>query len=219
MKRASSGPDDSKPRKGGIKWDEDNLEENERIKKELNPRKIDEPKTPYLSPQATEDEEEMLGDGLSPLSLDDKAAAMHHAVHAVHAVRTHKSPWSDSSDQNGGSPSPRAPNGNSTGNSTGSPSCSRSPRFSEEYYRDNSSSDEDTDDEDKNGGGQELENGGDGASEERKMKKSEKRKKFQEARKAHYGMKEALQKAKDLLEDEAEEDEEVGDKMVEENDN
>lgn len=41
--------------------DEDNLEENERIKKELNPRKIDEPKTPYLSPQATEDEEEMLG--------------------------------------------------------------------------------------------------------------------------------------------------------------
>jgi Protein phosphatase inhibitor 2 (IPP-2) len=41
--------------------DEDNLEENERIKKELNPRKIDEPKTPYLSPQATEDEAEMLG--------------------------------------------------------------------------------------------------------------------------------------------------------------
>jgi hypothetical protein len=41
--------------------DEDNLEENERIKKELNPRKIDEPKTPYLSPQATEDEDEMLG--------------------------------------------------------------------------------------------------------------------------------------------------------------
>ena len=41
--------------------DEDNLEENERIKKELNPRKIDEPKTPYLSPQGTEDEAEMLG--------------------------------------------------------------------------------------------------------------------------------------------------------------
>jgi hypothetical protein len=37
------------------------LEENERIKKELNPCKIDEPKTPYLSPHATEDEEEMLG--------------------------------------------------------------------------------------------------------------------------------------------------------------
>jgi hypothetical protein len=45
------------------------------------------------------------------------------------------------------------------------------------------------------------------------MKKIEKRKKFQEARKAHYGMKEALQKAKELLEDEIE-DEEI-DTMVE----
>jgi len=39
--------------------DEENLEENEKIKQELNPRKIDEPKTPYLSPLDTDDEAEM----------------------------------------------------------------------------------------------------------------------------------------------------------------
>lgn len=33
--------------KGGIRWDESNLAENEQIKAELAPRKIDEPKTPY----------------------------------------------------------------------------------------------------------------------------------------------------------------------------
>jgi len=133
----------------------------------------------------------------------------------VHAVRTHKSPWSDSSDQNGGSPSPRAPNG---GNTTSDPSRSRSPRFSEEYYRGNSSSDEDDTDDDE-GGGMVLENGNDGGSgEKRKMMKSEKRRKFQEARKAHYGMKEALKKAKQLLINEAEEDEDLGDAMVEAND-
>jgi hypothetical protein len=132
------------------------------------------------------------------------------------AVRTHTSPWSDS-DQNRGSPSPVASNG---GNSTHDPSRSRSPRFSEEYYLDNSSSDEDEDDDDdvqdsKSGGDI---NGGD-ISEMKKLKKREKRKKFQEARKAHYGMKEALQKAKELLENEAEDDEELGDIMVEEKEN
>ena len=33
--------------KGGIRWNESNLAENEQIKAELAPRKIDEPKTPY----------------------------------------------------------------------------------------------------------------------------------------------------------------------------
>uniref|UniRef100_A0A7S0UUU9 Protein phosphatase inhibitor 2 n=1 Tax=Polytomella parva TaxID=51329 RepID=A0A7S0UUU9_9CHLO len=45
-----------------IKWDEHNLEENERIKSELNPVKILEPKTPYHGPlDATiiEDEEDL----------------------------------------------------------------------------------------------------------------------------------------------------------------
>lgn len=32
-------------------WDEANLETNEKIKAELNPTKIDEPKTPYHAPQ------------------------------------------------------------------------------------------------------------------------------------------------------------------------
>lgn len=36
--------------------DERNLEVNEMIKKELNPQKINEPKTPYLSPIETDDE-------------------------------------------------------------------------------------------------------------------------------------------------------------------
>jgi hypothetical protein len=124
-------------------------------------------------------------------------------------VRTHKSPWSDSSDQNGGSPSPRAPsNSNSNGSAARDRSCSRSPRFSEEYYRGNSDDEEGTDSAEE-----ELYGSGIGGGEERKMKKIEKRKKFQEARKAHYGMKEALQKAKELLEDEIE-DEEI-DTMVE----
>lgn len=40
---------------GGIKWDETNLEENEKLKAELNPRKIDEPKTPYVGPYDEQD--------------------------------------------------------------------------------------------------------------------------------------------------------------------
>jgi len=48
--------------------DEVNLIENEKIKKELNPMKIDEPNTPYLSPLDTDDELDV-----SPLSLSDGA--------------------------------------------------------------------------------------------------------------------------------------------------
>lgn len=36
--------------------DEANLEANEEIKRDLNPTKITEPKTPYRSPMATDDE-------------------------------------------------------------------------------------------------------------------------------------------------------------------
>lgn len=51
-------------------WDEDNLEENERIKMALNPMKIDEPKTPYHhSEDDTVSDDESLG--MSPLSLSD----------------------------------------------------------------------------------------------------------------------------------------------------
>ncbi len=144
-------------------------------------------------------------DGVAPLSLDENPPGLSAAA-VLQAVRTHKqhqSPWSDSSDHNGGSPSPRAPNNNSNGNGAARDrSCSRSPRFSEEYYRDNSDDDEEEDSADE----ELLESGvgGSGGEKKRRMKKSEKRKKFQEARKAHYGMKDALQKAKELLEDEVE---------------
>jgi hypothetical protein len=44
--------------------DEENLELNEKIKQELNPRKIDEPKTPYhASPRGTDDEADLLAIG------------------------------------------------------------------------------------------------------------------------------------------------------------
>ena len=38
------------------------MEENEKIKLELNPRRIDEPKTPYLSPMETDEENDALGE-------------------------------------------------------------------------------------------------------------------------------------------------------------
>ncbi|KDD74045.1 hypothetical protein H632_c1624p0, partial [Helicosporidium sp. ATCC 50920] len=54
--------------------DERNLEENEIIKKELNPQKINEPKTPYLSPIDTDDEFDV--ESMSPLRLDDGPSPM-----------------------------------------------------------------------------------------------------------------------------------------------
>lgn len=111
--------------------DEDNLEKNEKIKAELNPRKIDEPKTPYLSPLETSDEDHDMLDGgdaggLSPLSLDDDGQPR------VRSRPLRNSAWSDS-DQ--ASPSPH----------TNNTHVSHSPRFSEEYYR-NGSDDENSDD-------------------------------------------------------------------------
>jgi hypothetical protein len=50
----------ARARRGRRCRDEDNLEENERIKKELNPMKIDEPNTPFhLSPMQTDDDSEL----------------------------------------------------------------------------------------------------------------------------------------------------------------
>lgn len=59
-----------KTKKGGVTWDEHNLEENERIKMALNPMKIDEPKTPYHHSEEDDvsDDESL---GMSPLSLSD----------------------------------------------------------------------------------------------------------------------------------------------------
>lgn len=56
--------------KGGIQWDEANLEENDKIKSEINPRKINEPKTPYHGPM---EEEPGCGEpGMSPLRLEEE---------------------------------------------------------------------------------------------------------------------------------------------------
>ncbi|KAI8112179.1 hypothetical protein M9434_003503 [Picochlorum sp. BPE23] len=69
---------EKKKKKGGVKWDESNLEENERIKRELNPTKIDEPKTPYYQSACEEETDD--GDSLemSPLSLSDDAGTSDH---------------------------------------------------------------------------------------------------------------------------------------------
>ena len=110
-----------------------------------------------------------LPSGVAPLSLEDidlDAAAAAAAVAAGTSagpshVRTRASPWSDSSN---GSPSP------SKSRSTG-----RSPRFSEEYYRD---------DDDSEGEGDEGQSGD--------PERHEKKRRFLEARKSHYQMKPAL---------------------------
>lgn len=54
-----------------ITWDENNLTENERIKAELNPAPIDEPKTPYHAPLTEEpdDEDTSGGAGLNACLL------------------------------------------------------------------------------------------------------------------------------------------------------
>lgn len=66
-------PDSARKRSlSGIRWDEHNLEENERIKASLITTKINEPKTPYIGPLS---EEAMEDDHMQPLALDDG----HHA--------------------------------------------------------------------------------------------------------------------------------------------
>eukprot|EP01026_Neomeris_dumetosa_P042769 TRINITY_DN3569_c0_g1_i1.p2 TRINITY_DN3569_c0_g1~~TRINITY_DN3569_c0_g1_i1.p2 ORF type:complete len:137 (-),score=24.36 TRINITY_DN3569_c0_g1_i1:341-751(-) len=50
-----------------LHWDEQNLEENEIIKKELNTTKIDEPKTPFHRPSSIADE---IDESMVPFNLD-----------------------------------------------------------------------------------------------------------------------------------------------------
>ena len=223
--------------------DEDNLEENERIKQELNPRKIDEPKTPFWSPQNTEDEADPSsssggGVGASALNANIIVEPTMQLGQPALFARTHRSPWSDSS--NGGSPSPRhhhtttapttthAPNATNTtamhhsnhvngGGSGGTRSASRSPRFSAEYYQEGESDDEDDNDDDaldSSGGGGDLGflHDGDGDIEAR-LKRREARRKFKEARKAHYEMKEVLVRARELLQHDAEDEDDVEEAM------
>mmetsp|Transcript_7247 Transcript_7247/g.14511 ORF Transcript_7247/g.14511 Transcript_7247/m.14511 type:complete len:152 (+) Transcript_7247:60-515(+) len=69
---------EKKKKKGGVKWDESNLEENERIKRELNPTKIDEPKTPYYQSACEDETDEGASLEMSPLSLSDDAGTSDH---------------------------------------------------------------------------------------------------------------------------------------------
>ncbi|BDA44181.1 hypothetical protein COCOBI_05-3650 [Coccomyxa sp. Obi] len=55
-----------------IHWDEANLEENEKIKAELMPTKINEPKTPYHAPLGEEDELDEGAADMAPLTLEDE---------------------------------------------------------------------------------------------------------------------------------------------------
>lgn len=54
-----------------LRWDEENLAVNEKIKEELNPIKITEPKTPYRGPLDPESDDDM-----PPLNLDEAEEAM-----------------------------------------------------------------------------------------------------------------------------------------------
>eukprot|EP00884_Botryococcus_braunii_P005904 jgi/Botrbrau1/15314/Bobra.0319s0004.1 len=64
---------DSANRKRSVRWDEANLEVNEKIKSDLNPVRINEPKTPYRGPMDADEEEELDDASMSPLILDVEA--------------------------------------------------------------------------------------------------------------------------------------------------
>ncbi|EIE25937.1 hypothetical protein COCSUDRAFT_64907 [Coccomyxa subellipsoidea C-169] len=57
-----------------IHWDEANLEENEKIKAELMPTKINEPKTPYHAPLGESDDPDEGAADMAPLTLEDDYA-------------------------------------------------------------------------------------------------------------------------------------------------
>ncbi|KAL6765207.1 hypothetical protein V8C86DRAFT_2463233 [Haematococcus lacustris] len=62
----------AKGSKGGLKWDEANLDENEKIKSELPVVKITEPKTPYHAPLDGDEA------SLEPMLLDGVPAGAAH---------------------------------------------------------------------------------------------------------------------------------------------
>ncbi|KAK9915909.1 hypothetical protein WJX75_005872 [Coccomyxa subellipsoidea] len=57
-----------------IHWDEANLEENEKIKSDLMPTKINEPKTPYHAPLGEDDDLDEDAADMAPLTLEDDDA-------------------------------------------------------------------------------------------------------------------------------------------------
>ncbi|KAL6778876.1 hypothetical protein ACKKBF_B04245 [Auxenochlorella protothecoides x Auxenochlorella symbiontica] len=174
----------SQKRRGGIRWDEANLEANEGIKRDLNPQKILEPKTPYLSPMETDDELDMDGAGMSPLKLDDEGPSANGSTAGGHGwedgVRrlpaglgpapSCSSNWSDSDRSVGRSPRV----------------AGRSPRFSVDDPWDVAR---------------------DGDVESADPERQEKRRRFREARRQHYKMRASLKQGAEEPEG-ADEDEE-----------
>ncbi|KAK2075962.1 hypothetical protein QBZ16_001298 [Prototheca wickerhamii] len=165
-------------RSSGVRWDEANLEANEDIKRDLNPTKITEPKTPYRSPLETDDELDIHGSGIAPLRLDEDLEAAgppslqrrspHRTAPAPAPILVHRSP-----EHAGGSDSER--HARSPG------LCGRSPRFSG-----------DTD---------WAEHEADSPDPDHQLK----RQKFLEARRKHYNLKMSLREAHDLVDEDEKE--------------
>lgn len=161
-------------KKGGIQWDEANLEENDKIKSEINPRKINEPKTPYHGPV---EEEPGCGEpGMSPLRLEEEVTT---ALDSGQSYRQgHPKPHDD--DAHAGPDlryeEPIAEEGDySQANSWQSGDSIRSTRSSD-------------------GGDVSTADG-----ESNSAPKADKRQRFADHRKDHYDMRNALQKGKELV--------------------
>jgi len=156
--------------KSGIQWDEANLEENDKIKQEINPRKINEPKTPYHGPM---EEEPGCGEpGMSPLRLEEEVTT------ALHSGLTYRQghPKSDEpADAHMRFEEPTAEEGAYRANSCQSGDSLRSTRSSEDGDI----------------------AGADGASSS--APNTDKKRRFADKRKDHYDMRSALREGKELV--------------------
>ncbi|KAK9838906.1 hypothetical protein WJX74_005761 [Apatococcus lobatus] len=180
MKRTSSEREGAR----NVVWDECNLEANEQIKAELKPRKIEEPKTPYLGPMSSDDMESDEAH-LAPLRLDEEQVAnglMQH--HTAQAGRT-----SSSDGERCSAGSARAQSGDASAASMdGMQSSADGGEWSSASEARRSSSRDSLD-------------GTSGTSSSESQQRAKARC-FRQHRKAHYNMREALQKGKELLSDE-----------------
>lgn len=156
-------------KKGGIQWDEANLEENDKIKSEINPRKINEPKTPYHGPM---EEEPGCGEpGMSPLRLE---AEVNTALNLAYRQGHDKSQDPAESELSYDEPTPEE-GAYSRANSCQSGGSMRSTRSSDDGEL--STADGETS----------------------SAPKADKRQRFADRRKNHYDMRNTLQKGKELV--------------------
>lgn len=207
---------------GGIKWDENNLTENEAIKASINKTKINEPKTPYHGPLTEEHMEDVDG-GLQPLELD--GAAGHHS-HLQPSAADHQNGPSTSGAEAGTSTHAPGPCGSENGLQQGTDTTAgttaeaagpsgermdvdagaaaaaaapaaaggsgRSPSTAASEPETRSGFSSDSDHRASLTGGSDME--------------EESRRVFAQRRRAHYNMRAALRKAKELLSEEGEEE-------------